>query len=225
MRVLVAEDDRGLREVLGRGLRENGEWVGVACDRLRGQPQLARAPGHGDGRTLGLGPDLEETARRALDLAAFDPHPQDEGRLAPRENRNAPEIGTVAGGELLGQAHRDAPAAVERKKKLDLVGAGRHSGPGDFDDVAPPQDLSLAGRREDDRPRDGCGREDAESREGNHAAHPAGSVASASPQVNARGLKYGPNEIRNIGYYSLINMALTGDASNSLKKSGSATRR
>src|ERR1035437_8225405 len=32
MRVLVAEDDRGLREVLGRGLRENGYTVDAVPD-------------------------------------------------------------------------------------------------------------------------------------------------------------------------------------------------
>lgn len=32
MRVLVAEDDRGLREVLARGLRENGYAVDAVAD-------------------------------------------------------------------------------------------------------------------------------------------------------------------------------------------------
>ena len=32
MRVLVAEDDRGLREVLARGLRENGYVVDAVAD-------------------------------------------------------------------------------------------------------------------------------------------------------------------------------------------------
>ena len=32
MRVLIAEDDRGLREVLARGLRENGYVVDAVAD-------------------------------------------------------------------------------------------------------------------------------------------------------------------------------------------------
>jgi CheY-like chemotaxis protein len=47
MRVLVAEDDRGLRDVLARGLREKGYVVDPVADGQAGQmstPYAARCP-------------------------------------------------------------------------------------------------------------------------------------------------------------------------------------